>query len=189
MGVLLDRDMAQFCRPEALMSRLCDRYNVMYSCHYVIFYRYSLSAGGDPELASWSPSQIAQLGWAIEAGSRRWIRGSVHFGGPCSTLAPPVHGTLKHEHGMSRPRAIVPVLALLPMATWAIACGDGAMEPSAPPPDPPRPTTVTVTPATAELTALGGTVRFSAEVRDQNGRVLSGSLGSRGRPPTPRSRR
>lgn len=55
---------------------------------------------------------------------------------------------------------------------WASACGDDGTVPVAP--DPPRPTTVVVTPSTAELTALGATVRFSAEVRDQNGRVLAG---------------
>ena len=57
---------------------------------------------------------------------------------------------------------------------WASGCGDGATEPSPPPPDPPRPTTVTVTPATVELAALGATVQLSAEVRDQNGRVMEG---------------
>lgn len=76
---------------------------------------------------------------------------------------------------MSRPQAIVPVLTLLTMAGWAVACGDGAVEPSRPPPEPPRATTVTVMPATAELTALGATVRFSAEVRDQNGQVMAGA--------------
>ena len=40
------------------------------------------------------------------------------------------------------------------------------------PVDPPRPTTVTVTPATAELTALESTVRFRAEIRDQHGKVM-----------------
>ena len=67
------------------------------------------------------------------------------------------------------------VLALLAMAGWALACGDAAMEPSPPPPKPPRATTVAVTPATAELMALGATVRFSAEVRDQNGQVMAGA--------------
>ena len=63
------------------------------------------------------------------------------------------------------------------MATvaWAAACGDGGTEPSAPPPDPPRATTVMVSPATAELTALGETVQLRAEVRDQNGQAMAGA--------------
>ena len=54
---------------------------------------------------------------------------------------------------------------------WAYACGDGTTEP---PPYFPEPATVTVSPATAELTALGATVQLSAEVRDQNGAVMAG---------------
>ena len=54
-----------------------------------------------------------------------------------------------------------------------LSCGDGAVEPT--PPDPPRPTSVTVTPPTAELSALGATTRLSAQVRDQNGRVMAGA--------------
>ena len=80
-----------------------------------------------------------------------------------------------HRDGMSRQQTIVPVLTLLAIAGWAVACGDGAMEPSPPLLEPPRATTVAVTPATAELTALGATVRFSAEVRDQNGQVMAGA--------------
>ena len=55
---------------------------------------------------------------------------------------------------------------------WAYACGDGTTEP---PPYFPEPTTVTVSPATAELTALDATVQLSAEVRDQNGQVMAGA--------------
>ena len=53
------------------------------------------------------------------------------------------------------------------------ACGDGGTEPARP--DPARPTTVTVSPATAQLTALGATLQLSAEVRDQNGSVMAGA--------------
>ena len=53
---------------------------------------------------------------------------------------------------------------------WAYACGDGTTEPPA---YFPEPTSVTVSPATAELTALGETVQLSAEVRDQNGAVMA----------------
>ena len=65
------------------------------------------------------------------------------------------------------------VLALAAM--WTYACGDGATEPLPSPPDPPRPTTVTVSPATASLTALGATVQLSAQVLDQNGQVMAGT--------------
>ena len=55
----------------------------------------------------------------------------------------------------------------------AIACGDGTTDP--PQPDPPRATTVVVTPATTELAALGTTVQLTAEVRDQNGQAMAGA--------------
>ncbi len=67
------------------------------------------------------------------------------------------------------------VAAALSATLWAYACGDGATEPSAPPPDPPRPTSVMVTPATAQLGALGATVQLTAEVRDQNGQAMAGA--------------
>lgn len=51
------------------------------------------------------------------------------------------------------------VAAALSATLWAYACGDGATEP----------------PATAQLAALGATVQLSAEVRDQNGQVMSGA--------------
>ncbi len=54
-----------------------------------------------------------------------------------------------------------------------LSCGDGATEP--PPLDPPRPTTVTVTPAAVELNALGATEQLTAEVRDQNGQPMAGA--------------
>ena len=74
---------------------------------------------------------------------------------------------------MSRHRITILLSAALAGVAWASACGDGATEP--PPPDPPRPTTVAVTPATTQLTALGGTVQLTAEVRDQNGQVMAGA--------------
>lgn len=60
------------------------------------------------------------------------------------------------------------------MSWWIQACGDGSTEPE-PPSDPPRPTAVAVTPATAELSAIGETVQLTAEVRDQNGNVMTGA--------------
>ena len=66
-----------------------------------------------------------------------------------------------------------PLLTVAGLAAvlWAYACGDGGKEPQ--PPDPPRPTTVAVTPATAELTAVGATVQLNAEVLDQNGQAIA----------------
>ncbi|WP_420463241.1 Ig-like domain-containing protein [Candidatus Palauibacter sp.] len=56
-----------------------------------------------------------------------------------------------------------------------LSCGDSSTWPTPPlPSPPPQLSLVTVTPATAELTALGDTVRLSAEVRDQAGRVMPG---------------
>lgn len=60
------------------------------------------------------------------------------------------------------------------LAMLDLSCGDGAVDPD-PAPDPAVPTTVTVSPASATLTAVGETVRFAAEVRDQNGQVMSGT--------------
>ena len=74
---------------------------------------------------------------------------------------------------MSRYRTPVFAIAILSAALWALSsCGDGTTEP---PPDPPRPTTVTVTPAVAELTALDATVQLNAQVLDQYGQVMAGA--------------
>ena len=58
-----------------------------------------------------------------------------------------------------------------------LSCGDGSTEPARPPPrpDPPRATTLTVTPATASLVAFGDTLRLTAAVLDQNGRPMAGA--------------
>ncbi|WP_428277733.1 serine hydrolase [Candidatus Palauibacter sp.] len=55
--------------------------------------------------------------------------------------------------------------------TLFAACGDSTTEP---PPDPPRATTISVSPATVDLAALGATVQLSAEARDQNGQLMAG---------------
>ena len=74
---------------------------------------------------------------------------------------------------MSRRRTIIRMSAVLASLALGWACGgDSATAP--PTPEPARPTTVTVSPATHELTALGTTVQLSAEVRDQNARVMAG---------------
>ena len=57
-----------------------------------------------------------------------------------------------------------------------LACGDAPTDPDEPPQPPrPQPTTVSVSPEQATLTTMGATVRLSAEVRDQNGSVMSGA--------------
>ena len=57
-----------------------------------------------------------------------------------------------------------------------LACGDDPTAPSPPPPPPPPvATTVAVTPASASLSSIEETVQLSAEVRDQNGRAMSGA--------------
>ncbi|WP_420448359.1 Ig-like domain-containing protein [Candidatus Palauibacter sp.] len=77
---------------------------------------------------------------------------------------------------MNRYRMFIFAAATLSAALWAYACGDGTAEPTLPPPpDPARPTTVAVSPANAQLAALGATVQLSAEVRDQNGQAMAGA--------------
>ena len=72
-------------------------------------------------------------------------------------------------------RRLIALCALLATSALANGCGDGDGS-VAPPPDPPRPTTVAVSPATAELAALGATVQLTAEVRDQRGQVMAGAV-------------
>ena len=75
---------------------------------------------------------------------------------------------------MSRHRTVIRLSAVLAAVALAKGCGDGDSPTPPPTPEPARPTTVTVSPATAELTALGATVQLTAEVRDQNGQVMTG---------------
>ena len=65
----------------------------------------------------------------------------------------------------------MPGLGTLAGTALLLSCGDGGTEPPAP--EPPRATTVAVTPATVELT--GATVRLSAQVLDQNGQAMAGA--------------
>ena len=76
---------------------------------------------------------------------------------------------------MSRHRTIIRLSAVLAVVALAKGCGDGDSPTAPPTPEPARPTTVTVSPATHELTAFGTTVQLSAEVRDQNARVMGGA--------------
>ena len=72
---------------------------------------------------------------------------------------------------MSPRSMFVPIAATLVAILFTQACGDGGTEPT---PDPPRATTVTVTPASAQLVALGATAQFAAQVHDQYGQVMTG---------------
>ena len=72
-----------------------------------------------------------------------------------------------------RPR--IRLFALLGALAVANGCGDGE-SPITPPPDPPRPATVAIIPASAELSALGATVQLRAEVRDQYGQVMAAAV-------------
>ena len=78
---------------------------------------------------------------------------------------------------MSRERLFAAAAVGLCAALGIYACGEGTTDPPPPPPppDPPRATTVTVTPATAELAALEATAQFTAEVRDQRGQSMAGA--------------
>ncbi len=61
-------------------------------------------------------------------------------------------------------------------AAWLpllLGCGESSTTLSPASPDTSVPATVLVSPATASLSALGDTVRFSAEVRDQRGRIMA----------------
>ena len=76
---------------------------------------------------------------------------------------------------MSCHRTIIRLSAVLAVVALAKGCGDGDSPTAPPTPEPARPTTVTVSPATHELTALGATVQLTAEVRDQNARAMAGA--------------
>ncbi len=75
---------------------------------------------------------------------------------------------------MTRHRTLIRLSAALAGVALVWACG-GDSPTAPPPPEPARPTTVTVSPGTADLTALGATVQLTAEVRDQNARVMAGA--------------
>ena len=57
---------------------------------------------------------------------------------------------------------------------WTTLLLASACDGTEPPRDPPQPATVTVTPATATLTALDDTVQLTARVRDQYGETMTG---------------
>lgn len=72
-------------------------------------------------------------------------------------------------------RPLPRLAATIATLACAAACGDGGTSPPPPPPDPPRPTTLAISPATAQLTALAATIQLTAEIRDQNGQVMTGT--------------
>ena len=76
---------------------------------------------------------------------------------------------------MSCHRTSIWLSAVLALVALATGCGDGDSATAPRTPEPARPTTVSVSPATHVLTALGATVQLSAEVRDQNARVMAGA--------------
>ena len=72
---------------------------------------------------------------------------------------------------MSHRRTIIRLSTVLASLALVWACGGDSATAPVEPPDPPRPTTVTVSPATDELTALGQAIQLMAAVRDQYARV------------------
>ena len=84
----------------------------------------------------------------------------------------------RERHRPRRPghRTLVRLGAFLAAVALVKGCGDGDAPTGPPPePEPARPTAVAVSPATAVLAALGATVQLEAEVRDQNGNVMTGA--------------
>ena len=89
---------------------------------------------------------------------------------------------MRHMHRTTPPSppagraaaALVPWVAAIATAIAALtlSCGDSGTGPA---PQPPAPvaTSLTVTPSSAEFAALGETVQFAAEVRDQNGQAMA----------------
>ena len=81
---------------------------------------------------------------------------------------------------MIRRRILIALLGGLPALVGIVGCDDSgsasspSTTPAPAPPPPPTPTTVTVTPETAELMSPGATLQLAAEVRDQNGQVMTG---------------
>ena len=63
---------------------------------------------------------------------------------------------------------------VLGVTVLAKGCGDGHAPIAPPPLEPAHPTTVTLSPAMAELTVLGATAQLAKEVRDQNAGVMAG---------------
>ena len=90
-----------------------------------------------------------------------------------ATISPEPSRPRRKNHGGPLPWILLACAGLVGVG-WVSACGGGATAPSAHPPiTPPRATTVAVTPASAELSAVNTTVQLHAEVRDQDGRTMA----------------
>ena len=61
------------------------------------------------------------------------------------------------------------------IAMLVLSCGDAGVEPPSSPPPALVATAVTVTPSSATFSALGDTTRFTAEVRNQHGHLITGA--------------
>ena len=90
--------------------------------------------------------------------------------GPTVTTVPPAVDS-PYRARLPKLRQACTLLACI--ALFHACGGDDTTEP--PLPDPPRPTTVAVSPGTAQLSALGATVQLTAEVRDQTGQAMAGA--------------
>ena len=87
-----------------------------------------------------------------------------------------LHGRSRQEPIPGGRRPVIRICALLAAVAPTKGCGDGDST-IEPPPDPPRATTVVVSPATAEFAALGASLQLTAEVRDQSGNLMAGAGG------------
>ena len=84
--------------------------------------------------------------------------------------------TRQPKTGLRRRGSLFSASLLVAALAGTLSCGgDDATAPAPPPPPAPVATSLTVSPATAELDAVGATVRLSAEVLDQNGRPMPGA--------------
>ena len=69
-----------------------------------------------------------------------------------------------------------PEIVFAGLVTLLASCGGGDDAVTPPTPDPPRATTITVSPTTGALGFIGATANFTATVRDQNGSVMTANI-------------
>lgn len=75
---------------------------------------------------------------------------------------------------MSHLRSAPRFLTILLASTLPTACGGGSSSEGPTDPETPVPANITITPPSATLNTVGGTVQFTATVRDQRGRAMTG---------------